>query len=737
MCRKSNNNKPRQLLLFAVSCLLATCLTALPVAAQILPAPKSSETAEVKWQPPDLANMSVDWWPKLVAQSDEVTTKRTSQLIEAIEQRVRGLDGEELVVAQNSLAFIRSQLELLALARKGPVDQDFEPPLAKESYSLDELLDLRAQWRALAVSTTQLTLQIEQSDRKARLIQDRRDKTLREYAALDPESPARILLGLGRVSARIEYELARKHSQNFKETLKQIESQSRLLVEQQAFARDHLISTDATLADLQKAIDKADANAVASTQKVAALQPQLLNALSADSVNPSLELLRKQQLTRASTEAELAQLQVLLVTRKADWYRFRAGLLETGFDIQARTTQARRATEEALKQVGLWSSISQSTLVTPSSDASLNAVKNLEIAQSVARDTLALVDRIRSSSDELLLIQEILRAEFISSQSGIRNMGARLKFAVGNAWDRLRDLSDFHLFSIGDTPVTPAGIFKMLFILGMALGISWLIRYLLTRGARKKNAAQSPAFYALGRILHYIIVMAGSFAALGSIGIDFTSFALIAGALSVGIGFGLQAIVSNFVSGLILLFEGTLRVGDFIELEGGSTGAGFRGVVKEINTRATVITTNDSVDLVVPNSVLVTTQLTNWTLRESYGRLRVPFGVAYGTDKELVKKVALEAIGHVESALTHMPGREPQIRLTNFGDSSLDYTALFWVSRQGVRRPGRTRAEFLWELETRLGENGIVIPFPQRDVHVVSDFRARQHDGLEPETSES
>ncbi len=736
MDRKPNNKRPHRLLLFAVSCLLAACLAALPVAAQILPVPKAAETTEDAWQAPDLADMSVDWWPKLFAGSDEVTDERIAKLLEAMDLRVRGLDGEELITAQNSLTFIRSQLELLALARKGPVDQDFEPPLAKEGYSLDELLDLRAQWRELASSATQLGLQIEQSDRKARLIQDRRDKVLREYDAIDSESPSRILAGLKRVSARIEYELARKNSENFEQTLKQIESQSKLLVEQQAFARDHLISSDATLADLQKAKDEADTNAAVSNQKVAALQPQLLNALSADNVNPSLELLRKQQLTRASTEAELAQLQVLLVTAKANWYQFRAGVLETGFDIQAETTQARRATEEALKQVSLWSSISQSTLITPSSDPSLNAVKNLEIAQSVARDTLALVSQIRSTSDDLLLIQEILTAEFISSQSGIRNTGARLKFAVGNAWDRLRDLSDFHLFDIGDTPVTPAGLFKMLFILSMALGISWLIRYLLTRGARKKNAAQSPAFYALGRILHYIIVMAGSFAALGSIGIDFTSFALIAGALSVGIGFGLQAIVSNFVSGLILLFEGTLRVGDFIELEGGSAGVGFRGVVKEINTRATVITTNDSVDLVVPNSVLVTTQLTNWTLRESYGRLRVLFGVAYGTDKELVKKVAIEAIGNVESALTHMPGREPQIRLTNFGDSSLEYTALFWVSRQGVRRPGRTRAEFLWELETLLNDNGIEIPFPQRDIHVVSDFRARQDDGLEPETSE-
>lgn len=736
MYNVSNKNRCYYPLLFVVLVLFATFLATSPVSAQVLVGPNAEQTTEDSWQAPDLAALPADWWPKLAADSDEVTDERISKLIEAMEQRVRGLDGEELVAAQNSLVFIRSQLELLALARKGPVDQGYEPPLAKEAYTLDELLDLRSQWRALSSSATQLTLQIEQSDRRARLIQDRRDKALRDYASINPESPSRILAGLSRISGRVEYELARKHSENFKKSLQQNESQSRLLVEQQAFARDHLISIDATATDLQKAKDDAIANAAESRQKVAALQPQLLNALSADSFNPSLELLRKQQLTRASAEAELAQIQVLLVAAKTHWYQFRTDMLETGFDIQAKTTEARRATEEALKEVSLWSSISQSTLVTPSADSSLNAVKNVEIAQSVARDTLALIDQIRNTSDDLLLIQDILRAEFISSQSGIRNTGTRLKFAIGTAWDRLRDLSDYHLFTIGDSPVTPAGVFKMLFILGMALGISWLIRYLLTRGARKKNAAQSPAFYALGRILHYIIVMAGSFAALGSIGIDFTSFALIAGALSVGIGFGLQAIVSNFVSGLILLFEGTLRVGDFIELEGGSNGAGFRGVVKEINTRATVITTNDSVDLVVPNSVLVTTQLTNWTLRESYGRLRVTFGVAYGTDKELVKKVALEAIGNVESALTHMPGREPQIRLTNFGDSSLDYTALFWVSRQGVRRPGRTRAEFLWELETLLVDNGIAIPFPQRDIHVVSDFRAQQDDGLESESSE-
>ena len=615
MNRTNTTYRRYKLLLSAVWCLLAAQLFATPLEAQLLPETKIPVVAEADWKAPDLAELPSDWWSQLQGASPEIAGKRVSQFLDALEQRIKGLEGADLIAAQNGLAYIRSQFELLALARQGPIDPRFEPPLSKQTYFLDELLDLRVRSRELETSATQVELQIEQSERKTRLLQDRRDKLIRDYTSVSPESPARLLAGITRISARVDYELALASMENARQTLKQIKTHGQLINEQQAYAREHLVDTDLTPADLQKAVAKANAKVTEMSKKVAVLQPQLFNVLSAESVNQSLELLRKQQLTRASADEELAQLQAMLMTAKSNWYHFHAGMLDSEFEIQAATTQARRATEEALKQVELWASTSQSTLIAPSTDTSLNAVKNFEIAQSVARDTLALLDQIRSTGDDLLFVQEILSTEFISAQSGLSSTGARLRLVLGNAWDRINELSDFHLFDLGGTPVTPAGLIKMLFILGLAIGISWIIRYLLARGVRKKQAAQSPAFYALGRILHYVIVMAGTFAALGSIGIDFTSFALIAGALSVGIGFGLQAIVSNFVSGLILLFEGTLRVGDFIELDNN-----LRGVVKEINTRATIITTNDGVDLVVPNSVLVTTQLTNWTLRESYAR---------------------------------------------------------------------------------------------------------------------
>jgi small-conductance mechanosensitive channel len=200
-------------------------------------------------------------------------------------------------------------------------------------------------------------------------------------------------------------------------------------------------------------------------------------------------------------------------------------------------------------------------------------------------------------------------------------------------------------------------------------------------------------------------------------GIDFSNLALIAGALGVGLGFGLQSIVSNFVSGLIILFEQTLRVGDYIELDTGLTGT-----VKAINVRSTLINTNDNIDIVVPNSEFTTTRLTNWTLGERTRRMRIPFGVAYGSDKELVRKAALEAAAEVPYTLTHMKGREPDVWLVNYGDSSLDFLLLVWVNRQGARRPTRTTAAYLWELETRLAEYGIEIPFPQRDLHLRSGW---------------
>jgi small-conductance mechanosensitive channel len=192
---------------------------------------------------------------------------------------------------------------------------------------------------------------------------------------------------------------------------------------------------------------------------------------------------------------------------------------------------------------------------------------------------------------------------------------------------------------------------------------------------------------------------------------------VFAGAIGVGLGFGLQAIFNNFVSGLILLFDRSIKVGDFVELE-----SGVHGVVRDIKIRATRIMTNDNLNILVPNSEFVSGRVVNWTLLETTRRLHVPFGVAYGTDKELVKRAALEAAHEVPFTLAQDGARGPQVWLVGFGESSLDFELVVWINADATKRPSAVKAAYYWALHTALVKHGVELPFPQRDLNLRSAF---------------
>ena len=688
--------------------LLAWSQLQIPGTTQAEPEPEPAT-----WQPPDVTSLPQDWWSQFETIQPEIAKSRLDRFVASIEARLQGLDPDNLVTARNSLENLETLIELLSVSGQAAVADDFKPVPTQASYTLDDVLVLQEQLRELEKERSQLALQITQTERQVAILRERRESIHQQYQASVAESPERLLLGLNEVAARVEFELSRNQVQSLTERQKQVAERVGRVREKLAYARQHLGTGDKTLDEVIGAVVDARTAVAEKNREVAAIQRQLLDALSADTVNSSLVLLRRQQLTQASADVSLAELREALAARKAAWHRFKANELDSDFDLAESSLQLEKLTRETLQQTEVWSESTQATLVSSPVRGNLNAIKNFEITRSVARETLELIEQIRDASDDVRLIQDILSTELIASQSGLSKAWSNVRLSLRTTWGYARNLIDYEIFRIGETAVTPGGLIKMLLVLVFAYAISWGIRHLMDRATGRQQFAQSPIFYTLGRLLHYIIILIGIFAALASIGMDFTNFALIAGALSVGIGFGLQAIVSNFVSGLILLFEGSLRIGDYIELD-----SGLAGMVKEINTRATVVNSNDGVDVVVPNSELVTTKLTNWTLRESVGRLRIPFGVAYGTDKEKVREAALAAAEEMEFIVLNMRGREPQVRLVNFGDSALEFELLAWCSRQGVRRPHRVRSSFLWALETKLSEAGIEIPFPQRDVHI-------------------
>ncbi len=294
---------------------------------------------------------------------------------------------------------------------------------------------------------------------------------------------------------------------------------------------------------------------------------------------------------------------------------------------------------------------------------------------------------------------------------------------VIDAWKVISEYLDIPLFRVGATSINTFSLLKLLTFLLVAFWLSKAARLALHRVLSRRNA-ETATIYTLDRLLNYTIITLGVFVGLTAVGVDFTTFAVLAGALGVGIGFGLQPLVANFVSGIILLLDRSIKITDFIELE-----SGVMGQVKTINMRTTMLTTNDNVDILIPNSEFTTGRVVNWTLGEEATRLHITFGVAYGSDKDIVKRAVLEAAEAVPAEMAYLPDRKPQVWFVEFGDSSLNFELLVWLGPHNVRRPSAVRAAYLWEIHSAFERHRVEVPFPQRDLHLKSLF------GMTPDDS--
>jgi len=265
--------------------------------------------------------------------------------------------------------------------------------------------------------------------------------------------------------------------------------------------------------------------------------------------------------------------------------------------------------------------------------------------------------------------------------------------------------------TIGAQHITIGLVILALASLGVSYLASWLFQTLLTENVLTRRNVDVGVSIAVSRLLHYALVSVGFVVALVVLGFDLTKMTLLVSALGVGIGFGLQTIVNNFVCGLILLLERPLRVGDIIELDDQ-----WVKIVK-IGLRSTQVQTRDRADMIVPNTDLITNQVTNWTLTSRQAERMITVGVAYGSDVALVMRTLKEC------ALAH-PGvvksPEPRVLFQNFGDSSLDFELEVVIVIVDVDDNEQIESDLRQEIDRRFRQAGIEIPFPQRDLHVRS-----------------
>lgn len=281
----------------------------------------------------------------------------------------------------------------------------------------------------------------------------------------------------------------------------------------------------------------------------------------------------------------------------------------------------------------------------------------------------------------------------------------RVYLTPGDAWEGLRAVT----FRIGELQISMEIILMAGFVIYLTFIISWVIQALLDAEVMTPRGMEHGVKFAVKTLVHYSLILAGFLVAVSVAGVDMSKFAILAGALGVGIGFGLQNVVNNFISGLILLFERPVKIGDTVSIND------QWGTITSIGLRSTVIETLDRSEVIVPNSELISEKVINWTHTSSISRIVLPVGVAYGTPLEDVLVILLKAAQEHAEVLDDPA---PTAIFTGFGDSSIDFELRAWIGDISQRL--KVRSELGLAIDKHFRNAGIVIPFPQRDLHLQS-----------------
>jgi small-conductance mechanosensitive channel len=261
--------------------------------------------------------------------------------------------------------------------------------------------------------------------------------------------------------------------------------------------------------------------------------------------------------------------------------------------------------------------------------------------------------------------------------------------------------------TLGEQQITIGLLIFALAIIVGAYFISWLVQKAVIGGVLNKRHVSKGVQLSITRLFHYAIMSVGFLFAIFTLGFELTQFVIIISALGVGIGFGLQSFVNNFICGLILLFERPVRVGDYVDLNG------QWAIIKRIGLRSTTVETFDRANIIIPNNDLINNQVTNWTLSDRFVRVIIPVGVAYGSD---VAQVFDSLMKCAKSHPNVVEKPDPQVLFRKFGDSSLDFELRVWTSDVDNRLT--LISDLHREIDREFREAGIVIAYPQQDVHL-------------------
>ncbi|MFY0605188.1 MAG: mechanosensitive ion channel [Cyclobacteriaceae bacterium] len=286
---------------------------------------------------------------------------------------------------------------------------------------------------------------------------------------------------------------------------------------------------------------------------------------------------------------------------------------------------------------------------------------------------------------------------------------------LSEAWASLMALLDSaialltrSLFKLGENDISVATIVYMLVAFLILNILAKRIKKLLVENILVKANVEQGVRTTVGTVTRFVIVFVGTTVIIQTAGIDLTALTLVVGTLGVGIGFGLQNITDNFISGIIILFEKPIKVGDRIEV------GEIQGNVIAISFRATQVLTNDNISVIVPNSEFISSRVINWSHNNRNIRFKIPVGVSYNEDPQKIKSILMKVADENKNVLKDP---EPSVLFDEYGDSSLNFILAVWTSTY-TDRPRVLKSELYYEIFKEFKKHNVEIPFPQRDIHI-------------------
>lgn len=628
--------------------------------------------------PPNLLNLSSNWWHYFDVDA-ETLAKRKDATEKLLSETTKSLPEEEKIKAQaQSEKFIAGLQTLIELKGKTavvvgyvatfPAEYTFQEWLALGEKLLENQRDLEE--KQLKFNLMQLSIRSgsRQLDTyfAAYLIDKKEDSSVRFFKSLEiMNMKVNVAIEQMRVSMlKVEVETQ-------KDKIKQIEKEVH-------YSHTH--------------IDYKTGNVTEIDAKIAQIEGRLKSV----SVGPSIDLQNEVAEQKAIIQSvDQIHDQMLLINFKIQkWILLKNGSIEEihAFKDQIDLLEKEADDWENKTELMLQQALKNPTLLTQ--------------FQQLLENTEAILLKIQQIKNEIFFSKFLMDQVNVLKKQIPTTFGGFFVIAwhgIGNFFSTHGTWFKQSLFKFGNVPITPLGILKVILIILIAYLLGKFFKKSIHKFGKKHELMANSSLYIISRLVYYMILVIGFIIAGASLGFDLTAFAFIAGAITVWIGFSLQSIFHNFISGIIILLTKTLNVGDVIVLDTGESGT-----IVDINLRTTILATADGVDIVIPNSDLVTKKFTNRTLVKNSRRINVPFRVPLGIDKENLKKILVEA---VKAAPITLPNPEPELWVMGYGDNYLNCELAVWVNEFLSPLPNMSTNAYYFNLvDDALRAHNIEIP---------------------------